>query len=83
MAVDHLNVFSYKCSWFLLKLTCIEPCFVLDTADAKAWGIYYFNKYLNFLKMQFHRITVLLTSGGFSERTELPFGGKSIFSGCL
>jgi hypothetical protein len=29
--------------------------------------------------MPFHRITVILLSGGFSERTELPFGGKSIF----
>jgi hypothetical protein len=71
VVVDNLNVFSYKLSWCLIKLMFIDSCFVLDTAD--------FNKFLNFLKMKFHRITVILLSGGFSERTELPFGGKSIF----
>ena len=50
LVVDNLNVFSYKLSWCLKKLTLIESCFVLDTADVKAWEIYYFNKFLNFFE---------------------------------
>jgi hypothetical protein len=49
---------SYKLSLCVIKLRFVEPCFVLDTADAKTWEIYYFNNFLKCLKMQFLRITV-------------------------
>ena len=45
MVVSHFDVFSYKLSWCWVKLKFFESCCILDTANEKAWEIYYVNPY--------------------------------------